>query len=582
MNKFKLILFLIFIILTNCIYSQTDQRIIDSRFNAAVNLFEYKNYTSALENFIWVIEDNELNSKTTVSYLFKAKCEINLKEYSQGKATLNYLLQYFPQSKYRNEALITLADLQINTSDYYGAMSSLTLLIDETTLPYYVNYAKLSGKKIALNYLSSSDLVSLYNNSKNQVTKPYLLYLLGQIYFKEEDIQSSKNSFKEIINLYPKSEEYNDAQNLYYYGGFEKRIGSAETIIGVMLPFSKNEEEHSTVNEILQGIQFAVDEYNKEHDEKIGILVRNTERNREKIFEIRDEFQSIPALKVVIGPLFSDEVGFANKAFYRTDIPLISPTATEDGLTLQNLNFFQANPSFETRGKVIANYAFNVDTIRRAAILSASDTYSSTLAKAFAREFTRLGGEVWVNTDYKTGNYNFKESVDKINAYRDTIQCIYAPVSSINDGAYVLSYLVVDSLQVDSLNIKIYGNQDWFSNTLLKSSSTIGNNLIFTSDYFIPFRDRDYIRFNDKFFELNKFDSNRNILYGYDITKYLLSILSTYGDNVYSVSQALKSSKISIGYHNNISFDNDRVNKFLNLIRYANGIFKLVDKYKLE
>jgi len=220
MNKFKLILFLIFIILTNCIYSQTDQRIIDSRFNAAVNLFEYKNYTSALENFIWVIEDNELNSKTTVSYLFKAKCEINLKEYSQGKATLNYLLQYFPQSKYRNEALITLADLQINTSDYYGAMSSLTLLIDETTLPYYVNYAKLSGKKIALNYLSSSDLVSLYNNSKNQVTKPYLLYLLGQIYFKEEDIQSSKNSFKEIINLYPKSEEYNDAQNLYYYGGF--------------------------------------------------------------------------------------------------------------------------------------------------------------------------------------------------------------------------------------------------------------------------------------------------------------------------------------------------------------------------
>ncbi len=582
MNKYKFITFLIVLVLSSISYSQVDQNLVNSKFNTAVKLFEKGDYSTALKTFEWIINDNDLNSKTTASYLFKAKSELRLNKFQNSNITLNKLLQYYPDSKYRNEALLTLSKLYYKMNDYAGAMSKIVQLISETTLPYYVHYAKSTGKKIALNYLSSSDLIRIYNKYKSEIISPYILYLLGQVYFKEGDIQSSKNSFKEILNLYPKSAEYDDALNLYKHGGFERRISSTETIIGVMLPFGKNEDRYSPVNEILNGIQFAVDEFNKTHDDKIGLLVRNTERNREKIFEIRDEFENIPALKVVIGPLFSDEVKYANEAFYRTDIPLISPTATENGLTLQNTNFFQANPSFETRGKIMANYAFNIDTVRRAAILKSRDTYSSILAQAFAEEFTKLGGEIWVETDYQSGKYDFKASVDSINQFRDTLQAIYVPVTGSNDAAYVMSYLVTDSLQVDSLNIKIYGNQDWFSTKLLKSSSTIGNNLIFTSDYFIPFRNRNYKQFNKKYFEQNKYDSNRNVLYGYDVTKFLLSILNVNGDNVYSVSQALKTSKEVKGFHNNFLFNKNRVNSFLNLVKYKNGIFRLIDRYKVN
>lgn len=582
MNKSKIIIFFIVLVFYSITYSQVVKNLIDIRFNTAVKLFEKGNYSTALETFEWIIDNNELNSKTTVSYLFKAKSELRLNKFKKANITLNNFLQYYPDSKYRNEVLLTLSKLYYKMKDYFGGMSKIVQLISETTLPYYVHYAKSTGKKIALNYLSSLDLIRIYSKYKSEIITPYILYLLGQIYFKEGDIQSSKNSFKEILNLYPKSAEYNDALNLYKHGGFERRLTSTETIIGVILPFGKNEDKHSPVNEILEGIRFAVDEFNKTHDEKIGLLVRNSERNREKIFEIRDEFEDIPSLKAIIGPLFSDEVKYANEAFYRTDIPLISPTATENGLSLQNVNFFQANPSFETRGRVMANYAFHIDTIRRAAILKASDTYSAKLAQAFAEEFTRLGGEIWVNSDYQSGKYNFKESVDKINQFRDTLQCIYIPVSSSNDAAYVLSYLVIDSLQVDSLNIKIYGNQDWFSSKLLKPSATIGSNLIFTSDYFIPFRNRNYKHFNRKYFEQNKYDSNRNVLYGYDVTKFLLSILNVNGDNVYTVAQALKTSKEINGIHNNFLFDNNRINKILNIVKYRNGIFRLINRYKIN
>ncbi len=581
-DKSKCIIFLIIFVFRSIGFTQTDQKLIDDKFNSGVKLFEIGNYSNALDVFEWIIEENELNSKTTVSYLFKAKSELRLKRFKNANTTLNKLLLLFPDSKYKNEALLTLAKLYFTTNDYFGAMTKISQIIDETTLPYYIHYAKLTGKKIVLNYLSSSELIRIYNKSERDKTKSFILYLLGQLYFKEGDIQSSKNSFKEILNLFPNSPERDDALNLYKHGGFEKRIGSTETIIGVILPLGNDDDKYSPVNEILEGIRFAVDEFNKIHDEKIGVLVRNTERNREKIFEIRDEFEDIPALKAVIGPLFSDEVKYANEAFYRTDIPLISPTATENGLTLQNTNFFQANPSFEMRGRVMANYAYNIDTVRRAAILKSTGTYSNKLAQAFVQEFTRLGGEIWVNADYESGKYNFKESVDKINQYRDTLQCIYVPVSNNNDAAYVLSYLVIDSLQVDSLNIKIYGNQDWFSSKLLTPSATIGSNIVFTSDYFIPFRKRNYKKFNKKYFVQNNYDSNRNVLYGYDVTKMLLSVLQYNGDNVYSVLQALKTTKEIKGFHNNFIFDNNRANNFLNIIKYKNGIFRLIDRYQIN
>ncbi len=37
----------------------------------------------------------------------------------------------------------------------------------------------------------------------------------------------------------------------------------------------------------------------------------------------------------------------------------------------------------------------------------------------------------------------------------------------------------------------------------------------------------------------------------------------------------------SAGYHNNIAFDESRTNRFLNIVRYKDGVFQLVDKFRL-
>jgi len=50
--------------------------------------------------------------------------------------------------------------------------------------------------------------------------------------------------------------------------------------------------------------------------------------------------------------------------------------------------------------------------------------------------------------------------------------------------------------------------------------------------------------------------------------------------NSENIKTKMESGIISSGFHNNIAFDDQRVNKFLNIVRYKDGRFELIDKFK--
>jgi hypothetical protein len=165
-----------------------------------------------------------------------------------------------------------------------------------------------------------------------------------------------------------------------------------------MLPLEENSAGEYTSQpalEILEGIKFAVDEYNKLRSDKIGLLVRDTKKDANEIKKIREEFSSLNSVISIIGPIFSNEVRIALQEFEDYDIPIISPTATDDDLTNISQNFFQANPSFSVRGKVMAQYVYYVENRRTVSVLNSIEGYSPVLAASFINEFEKLGGKNW-------------------------------------------------------------------------------------------------------------------------------------------------------------------------------------------
>ncbi|MFC2103616.1 ABC transporter substrate-binding protein [Bacteroidota bacterium] len=557
--------------------SYNEEQRIEAEFSRAVKLFDAKEYSSALTGFERIINNYELNSKTTASYFFKIKILIERNNLREAQRLALNFLEKFPSSKFIDEVRKLSIKAYLKDDRYYEAFREAVLLIDNTSSIVNRLEIKEIGENIANNFLSSSDIARLTERISSDKTLPYLLLQMGKLYLKERDTENAIKSLSQILREFPTSEEYAEAKNLYDNPVIPSLDNEGTSYIGVLLPLQKDESGRTTSaasDEILEGVKFAVSEFNKDREDKIGIIVRDTRNDAERINSLKIEFGNNSDIKAIIGPIFSNEVRVAIKSFEGTNLSIISPTATDNDLTSVSEDFYQANPPLSVRGKMMAQYVYFVENKTLLGVLNSIDGYSPLLAATFIEEFEKLGGTITVKATYKSKSYSLTDQIFKI-ASADTIQGLYIPLADKIDATVILSQMGQDSLYVP-----IYGNQDWFSARGFESAPGLSNMLTFSSDYFIDFSDPDYQKFSDNFSKIVGTEPNRNVLYGYDTAKYLLTIMRNSSSNRYAIKNKILSGLVSNGFHNNVSFDEYRINRFINIVRYKDGVFELIEKFR--
>ena len=578
LNSGFILLFLIQILFgLNLSFSQVvSEEEINTRFNSALTLFNSGNYQESLDSFNKFLTDYKYNSKTTAAEFFKTKIHLELKQLNQFKFTADQFLELYPKSNYVDEIRLLLTKYYLEIANYYNAFKEILFIIEKTNSSLYEQKVKRIGEGIAAKYLNETQLEKLYSSFSSVSVKSYILLQQGKYLIRNGDSFNAENTFEELIKSYPDSDEYDEANKLV---GYSYTPVSANTIIGVMLPLEKNsvgEYTSQSAIEILEGIKFAVDEFNKLRSDKIGLLIRDTKQDVNEIKNIRDEFVTLNSLVAILGPIFSNEVRATLQEFDDYDIPIISPTATDDDLTSISHNFFQANPSFSIRGRLIAQYLFYSKNRRVMSVLNSIDGYSPILASSFISEFEELGGKVAKRESYKNDYTDFSGPISKIYSDSLVIDGIYIPLSDNSVTPLIFSELIKYGIK-----IPLFGNQDWFTAKGYETASEVSNNLTFTSDYFVDFNSETFKNFSDQFGAITGKDVNRNVLYGYDAAKYLLTAIRNSEPGRKNLVDKMISGMVSSGLHNNISFDARRINKFLNIVRYNAGVFELVDKFRL-
>lgn len=553
---------------------------IDSQFRLAVSMYDSGDYDQALVIFEKIINDNEYNSKTTAAEFFKAKIFFEEKKFENAKKVLLGFLEKYPRSRYLDEIKILLIKYNLEVANYYNAFRESASLIDLTPSDDYKNDANSLAQAIAINYLNENQLQKINNLYTNNEVKAFILLQLGKVLLKSNDVFGAERVFNEIINKYPTSEEYFEAKKFLDSPLDFSTAASSKLAIGVILPLETNssgEYSSETSAEILEGIKFALHDFNKSREEKIGLLVRDTKSDIDVVRNIVNELSSISAIRAVLGPIYSNEVRATLQESDHYNIPIISPTATDDDLTEISENFFQANPSFSVRGRAMAQYLFFVENKRNISILNSIEGYSPLLAANFAEEFEKLGGTIFRKETYKDGSISFDEQIGRIVADSMLIEGIYIPLSENSVAPIILAGFVKYNL-----NIPIYGNQDWLTAKGFETSLSLSNNLTFTTDYFFDYQSDDYHDFNSDFNSTTGRDINRNILYGYDAARYLLTVMRNIEPTRTNIKSKMISGVTITGYHNNISMGEKRINKFLNIVRYKDGVFELIDKFRLN
>ena len=566
----------IFLVAVVAVLPQNAGDNITTEFQIGLNLFQSYQYDEALKVFAR-LADKDYNRRTTAALLFEGKINLLQSNDSMALAAFNRLFLKYPSSKYIDDAYMSLAGYYQENNAYPKSLKQLCLLISNTGSPYYDSLARSIGEKITLLHLDNNNLDSLLIALTHPKEHTYLLWLKGKLNLLKNNHLKAKECLSEIMLRYPASVEYNDASRLLNTLNLpDENHGN---LLGVILPVYRKDTNYTRIEpsiEILEGIKFAVSEYNNENNSKIGLLIRDSERNSEKLKAIKEEFDKFNNIKAIIGPVYSDEVKTTLEIFKGSHIPVISPTATENDLASSYPDFFQANPSFILRGKIMAQYIYFVENKKKMAVLSPGDGYSSSVANAFKNEFIRLGGKIIIEVAYSGNSYDLSSQISKIQARLKDIQGLYVPLTDKSDASIVLS-----QLEQQGINLPLYGNQDWLSAKGFESSSTLSNQLIFTSDYFIDYDDPAYQAFNKNFYRKTRMDVTRNVLYGYDVAQFVLGSFHGTDPDRAILKTEMESGIVYKGYHNNISFDSERVNKFLNIIRYRDGKFQLVDKFRI-
>jgi branched-chain amino acid transport system substrate-binding protein len=248
--------------------------------------------------------------------------------------------------------------------------------------------------------------------------------------------------------------------------------------VGAYLSLSGAETQFGI--ETKEGIELAVDEVNSAGGVKGRQVKVLYEDDKSTPQETNNKvLQLITRDKVValLGEVTSSRSMVGGLVANKHKIPMITPSATEPGVTQIGPFIFRVCFTDDVQGKMGAEFVVKTMGKKKVAILFASDdVYSSGLAQQFREEAKRLGAEIVIEKSFLKTETNFTTYINEI---RDSkAELIYAPI--------FYNAMVPIARQAKAAGVpgsKFVGSDGWDADTLLTDAGEEMEGAYFTNHY---------------------------------------------------------------------------------------------------
>jgi branched-chain amino acid transport system substrate-binding protein len=358
--------------------------------------------------------------------------------------------------------------------------------------------------------------------------------------------------------------------------------------IGVLLPLMNNQQGgpvKSIAEEMLGGMEFALSEYRAQAKSSPAVVmdVKDDERDSVLAMSITREFVSSNDVVGIIGPLFSEMVDACAPVADHAGMPIISPTATSDGIAAIGPHVFQANPDFAMRGKAMARYAVQQLGYTSLAVLAPDEPMGRTLTRSFVKEAEQLGASLVAEEYYASGATDLREQFtnirtaglkiqgttslpDDFDESVTSIQGIFLPVSSPDELSIIASQMKYFNIQA-----QILGSGEWYDPNQLETHRRDLDGALFTSDWYVSDQDSALLEFRSSYSAQTKKPATRYTLVGYDVCQLLLHQIESGSTTREKLTAALSAVRNFRGLHSKITLIHGRVNSDVYILRLING-----------
>lgn len=387
----------------------------DVVFERGLENFENGKYADARSLFSKCIFNFGFHHRTSASYIMLAKSEYNLKKYRDALQTIHEFYSNYPGSSYRREADYVSGLIFYRLKKIDSALLFLLKSYDKTDdeyseeriiKPIHYLYGKYSSASLPDGNIFSGkkthDLINLLKKEQNTINNV--------------SDQDPDNQGKEKVN--GSSQKNNKADNL------NKTIGNnAEYKIGIFtipnnITGKKGREDLET--DFLEALKYGVNEFNNGSNIKISLQIISSKQDSLSLAGEINLLANDKSVIGIIGPIYSEQFSIAAPIASKKGIPIISPTATGNGLAASGEYVFQANPDFITRAKSMAIYSVKKMKTKNIAVFAPKNVYGKMMAESFSREVSKRGGNIVASEFYDSDAKRMQK------AMMDLVSSIYA------------------------------------------------------------------------------------------------------------------------------------------------------------
>lgn len=200
--RFKYLFFIPVLFFTN-LFAQLQE---DS-YNAALRLYQGKNYSAAYELFKQIGNNNLSDSqKKSASYYFAAECLMKLNQLDGAAAEFESFITNHPFSSFREHALYELGTIYYTNGEFRKSRDRLSILLNDYPQSYYTGSAYYwMGESFAAEKKNVEaeeyfkEAISLRNNNTFIVNS---IFSLAQLYERMGDYNDAVSHYDEILTYY--------------------------------------------------------------------------------------------------------------------------------------------------------------------------------------------------------------------------------------------------------------------------------------------------------------------------------------------------------------------------------------------
>jgi ABC-type branched-subunit amino acid transport system substrate-binding protein len=582
-------------------------------FDRNISLYTERKFENAYKSISLIIERLPRNSYLTAYQLMLAKTCYKLKKYQEAIEISSSFVKRFPQSSYCDDVLYNTGNCYFRLSRFETAIESWINAIEYSEDHKLIN--KLAKLVISV-LISKIDKEGLHNlESKISSVDGRMLIQISyaECNIRKGDFVTASEILNKAIAKYASSQFISNAKSLLSVAN-----GKRLNIIRFALLFPLSGMNEELANQIKEGVEYAVREYNNRNEIKIELVIRDYGEEIFDAIRITKELAEDKSILAALGPIENEiSVACAPISEYES-LPMINPTATRDNLTDLSEYIFQLNCPVSIQANKIARYAIDSLKITRYAIISPmDDSHFIRMVDKFLGTVKDNDGEIIAEEWYYSGEqdfnkyfmkikrkglkYAFKDSVLNVNpdlsAYQidslynefiqlnreemlntnTTVDSADIPVTSIG-GFFIPIYkedfkLIAPQIAYSNIQAQYFGNSDWYDMDLLNKNKKFINGIIFTSDGFIDENSWDYRKFrNDYRTKLNKTPTIYNLI-GYDSMDFMLKALENTKDYISREKYYynLKKIKKHLGIYRTINMSNNKFNQNPQLLKYFHG-----------